>query len=574
MQGRWRGLRVQIFLWTVLPLTLALIGVAYTGVYSHEQAMRVLVSERDQAMSIVAAAEIAAALQIRETALQSIVERTARDGGNIVAAQRALADAAWSGNLFSAPLLLVDAAGNDLASRSGAANTLITDRAYVQSILEQRETVVATPADGGDTVLLGIPVEDVAGIPFAALIGPVSLRSLDLQELWNRAPLGEHAVIYLIDSQARILASSPSEPNVESTLDGHSGVAQCLADPAPGATLCQAPDGQRMTLAYAPVEYAHSGWRVVIQQPWEHVIGPVLRYSQFVPLVVLLAALVSLLALYYGVQSIARPLQALNARAERVAHGDYTPSEPVGGVQEIEELRLTLDHMAQRVQSYQTAIHHYIGAMTQGQEEERSRLARELHDDTTQALIALGQQVEMAQRTLAGDPERAALRLGQIRTMIAETLDGLRRLTRNLRPIYLEDLGFVPALQMLAERAEQQSGLRVELSVTGAPRRLASEIEMAAYRIVQEGLSNAIQHARATQVRVGVAFEPDRLVLRVCDNGTGFDASPPLDQWVSAGHLGLMGIRERSALYGGELTIRSAPGQGTEMTVELPLSTR
>ena len=173
-----------------------------------------------------------------------------------------------------------------------------------------------------------------------------------------------------------------------------------------------APDGERMTLAYAPVDYGGLGWRVLIEEPWQEVVGPVLRYSQFVPLVAVLAAIVSVLALYYGLRSIVRPLQALGQQAERVAWGDFEATgSPVGGVEEIEDLRRTLDQMAGRIQSYQRGMHDYIAAMTEGQEEERKRLARELHDDTAQSLIALNQQVEMAQRLLTTDPDRAAERL-------------------------------------------------------------------------------------------------------------------------------------------------------------------
>jgi signal transduction histidine kinase len=420
--------------------------------------------------------------------------------------------------------------------------------------------------------LLGVPVYGARGTMYGTLTGPVSLGSLKLDALLDQARVGESGTVYVVDGVGQVLASSPAERSgQEPSLAGHTGVAVCLQDPEPGATLCEAPDGERMTLAYAPVGFASAGWRVIIQQPWHEVVGPVLRYSQFMPLVAALAAVVSLLTLYYGVQAIARPLQVLGEKAEQVAWGDFdATSTPVGGVEEIEDLRRTLDHMAKRIQRYQSGMHSYIAAITQGQEEERKRLARELHDETTQALIALGQQVEMAQKLLPKDPKLAAQRLVTVRAMLTQTLEGVHRFSRDLRPIYLEDLGFIPALEMLAREADGRGPVSVDLATIGSVRRLASDLEMASYRIVQEALNNAIHHAQATHVWLEVRFEAQHLILSVRDDGQGFEAPDLPDALAHRGHFGLMGIQERAILYGGQLTIRSAPDEGTEVTVRLP----
>jgi signal transduction histidine kinase len=211
--------------------------------------------------------------------------------------------------------------------------------------------------------------------------------------------------------------------------------------------------------------------------------------------------------------------------------------------------------------------------MTRGQEDERKRLARELHDDTAQALIALNQQVEMAQKLLSRDPGRAVERLGQVRAMLAETLESVRRFSRDLRPIYLEDLGFIPALEMLTREADQEDELSVQLAVLGSARRLPPDLELAAYRIVQESLNNVIQHASANEAWVEVRFEAEHFILSVRDNGQGFEAPDLPDVLARRGHFGLMGIQERALLYGGQLAIRSAPGEGTEVTVRLPYPT-
>jgi len=374
-----------------------------------------------------------------------------------------------------------------------------------------------------------------------------------------------------VDPSGRVAAHSTAA-HARASLAGHTGLAIAQQATGSGATECLSPEGERMALAYAPLEPA-PGWLVIFEEPWSEISSPVLRYSQAVPLVAALAAVVALLTLYYGVRSLVQPLRALTRQAEQVAWGDFDAAgTPVGGVQEIEDLRRTMDQMARRIQAYQRGMHSYIAAITEGQEEERKRLARELHDETAQALIALGQQVEMADKLLATNPQRAAERLQRAREMLSEALEGVRRFSRDLRPIYLEDLGFVPALEMLAEEARQRQELAVEFRTSGPVRRLPPEIELAAYRIVQEALHNVVQHAQAGHAWVEARFVPQALVLSVRDDGKGFETPDLPDAMAREGHFGLMGMQERALLYGGTLSIESAPGRGTEVTVRFALT--
>ena len=562
----------------VLPLTLVLIGVAFTGVYSHEQAMRELVEERDRALAVVSAAQIRDILRTRIAALQTLATEQAFHHQESAEQRVLLTEAGNLNGLFADSLALVDETGQVVAVGADSPPWTRHERLpdLARTVMAWQDAALTPPFDASwaeNVLLMGVPIYDEKGITYGVLAGPVSLGSLDLEELLSQVQVGEHGVVYLLDATGRVLAHSRSE-QARSTLAGHTGVPVALQDDGAGTTLCHSPDGERMTLAYAPVNLFDLGWRVVVEQPWHEVIGPVLRYSQFMPLVAALAAIISVLALYYGVRAIVRPLRALGQRAERVAWGDFGATEtPVGGVQEIEDLQRTLDQMAKRIQSYQSGMHDYIAAMTRGQEDERKRLARELHDDTAQALIALNQQVEMAQKLLSRDPDRAAERLAQVRAMLAETLESVRRFSRDLRPIYLEDLGFIPALEMLTREADQEEDLSVQLTVSGSARRLTPDLELAAYRIVQESLNNVIQHADANEAWVEVRFEAEHFILSVRDNGRGFEAPDLPDVLARRGHFGLMGIQERALLYGGQLTIRSAPGEGTEIVARLPYPT-
>ena len=572
---RLRGLRFQIILWTVLPLTLVLIGVGFAGSYSHEQAMRDLVAERDRALAMVSAGQVQALLEERADALATLAAEQAFHHQDADAQGALLAEAGDLEGLFVGGAALVDDAGALLVSGPGQGawqqDPGFTELARKVMIGQDASLVpLSASGPGGAAYLMGVPVADDAGTTYGILAAPLSLPVAELEALLQQARAGEQGTAYLVDGSGQILAGAPAA-GARDSFAGHTGLAVALEGVGAGATLCHAPDGERMTLAYAPVEFAGVGWRVLVEEPWEDVVGPVLRYSQFMPLVAALAAIVSLLTLYYGVRAIAGPLQTLGQEAERVAWGDFEATgTPVGGVEEIEDLRRTLDQMAKRIQSYQTGMHDYIAAITQGQEEERRRLARELHDDTAQALIALSHQVEMAQKLLKTDPHLAAERLSRVETMLLETIEGVRRFSRDLRPIYLEDLGFVPALEMLAREADRREGPGVRLAVGGTVQRLPPDLELAAYRIVQEALNNAIQHAGASLILVDVRFEADQLVLSVGDDGSGFDPPDLPDVLARQGHFGLMGIQERALLYGGQLSIKSARGEGTEVLVRLP----
>jgi signal transduction histidine kinase len=296
-----------------------------------------------------------------------------------------------------------------------------------------------------------------------------------------------------------------------------------------------------------------------------------MRYSQVTPLILLLATVLSLMAVFFGVRNIIRPLQALSEQAGRVAWGDFAAVEkPEGGVQEIKDLHRTLTQMADQIRRYQAGMRDYIAAITRGQEEERKRLARELHDDTTQSLIALNQRLEMVHKALTRNPNRVPALLDELREMAGATLQGVRRYSRNLRPLYLEDLGFLPALEMRLREFDATGEVLARLQVSGKPHRLPADLEMAAYRITQEALNNVAQHAQASQVTLTVDFSDEGLTLTVEDDGIGFVVPEQPADLTSNGHFGLMGMRERALLYGGHLEIRPASGQGTKLIVYLP----
>jgi signal transduction histidine kinase len=150
-------------------------------------------------------------------------------------------------------------------------------------------------------------------------------------------------------------------------------------------------------------------------------------------------------------------------------------------------------------------------------------------------------------------------------------VEELRRIIGALRPVYLEDLGFLPALEMLVREMAGRATAQVRLERQGAVRRCTPEVELAAYRIAQEALSNAVQHARAQHVIVAVRCDPESLILSITDDGAGFTLPPRPDVLTQAGHFGVVGMQERATRLGGVLQVDTAPGQGTRITARLPV---
>ncbi|HLE16161.1 MAG TPA: sensor histidine kinase, partial [Anaerolineales bacterium] len=196
---------------------------------------------------------------------------------------------------------------------------------------------------------------------------------------------------------------------------------------------------------------------------------------------------------------------------------------------------------------------------------------RELHDDTLQALIALNQRVQLAQLDVNGGPASAGLSrsLAEIQSLSDQTIQNLRRFTRALRPIYLEELGLSAALEMLARENSQPAGLAIQFRRAGTERRLPEAAELALYRIAQEALSNVIRHARASQAELIIDYQPGRVTLVMQDNGIGFSVPESPAEFAPSGHFGFLGMHERAEAIGARLEISSRPGQGTRVAVKL-----
>jgi len=295
-----------------------------------------------------------------------------------------------------------------------------------------------------------------------------------------------------------------------------------------------------------------------------------LSTTQSAPLLMIPLLMLALVALLFGARQIVQPLQDLEARTVQLARGDFKAiQQPVGGIDEIKHLQNVLVETAGDLQSAREALRGYIGAITDGVEKERRGLARELHDDTLQALIALNQRFQLARQSADTVEERASL--DELQQMTERAISNLRRMVRGLRPIYLEDLGLTAALEMLAKEAANDDDPPVHFAVHGEPLRLTPEIELALYRMAQEALNNAGRHAKAHSVNLGLSFEPHLVRMSIWDDGVGFEVPEMPDEFARKGHFGLLGLTERAELINAVLKVESQPGLGTRVEVVVPM---
>lgn len=232
--------------------------------------------------------------------------------------------------------------------------------------------------------------------------------------------------------------------------------------------------------------------------------------------------------------------------------------------------RATLIQVLLRDVSERRGFQDYAREIVRAQEEERQRIAHELHDVSLQSAILICRQLDIVSDAARdGDNAALAATLADARRGAEAMGDELRHFSRDLRPLILEDLGLVPALRQLVLEMEARSAISCQLAVEGKARRLDPGVELALFRVAQEALRNAERHSNATQMNIRVAHRRHRTILTVTDDGEGFHV-PDLTALVGGKHLGLVGIRERARLVGGVCEIRSGPGRGTCVEVSVP----
>lgn len=285
----------------------------------------------------------------------------------------------------------------------------------------------------------------------------------------------------------------------------------------------------------------------------------------------LVGALVTAVANYLVLRAAFRPLVELSgamATIHRGMRGDAV--RPESRNPDLRAMTEALEEMLDRLEGESRAYSLHI---YESLEDERRRIGRELHDETSQSLAAALLNIDTALRGLEGCSGETRALVANARALIAHCLAQIRLLLYDLRPSVLDDFGLVPALRWYVQSHLQVPGLEAVVDLDDGERRLPPAAETALFRIAQESLANVIRHAKASRVLLRLETKPAYAALLVVDNGAGFDPSLVSEDPGERYGVGLMSMRERAAALNGTLNIASSPGRGTRIHVVIPVGT-
>jgi signal transduction histidine kinase len=438
-----------------------------------------------------------------------------------------------------------------------------------------------------------------------------SLRSemlnRDLQGLQNTIQaIGQGAAIRgvsVLDLTGRV-AVAADRGSVGQVLDNSDPSCQpchrLSAEERPSSVIVELPSGERIFRSMNPIEnlpQCHGchdpaqrlNGLLLIDISMDLLRDPLsidLREHFLWPMATIAAVLLS--ATFVIGRLVIRPLQKTAQALGRFGGGSRDLHLRVDSADEVGQLQEAFNVMARRIQGEEqenrelaaslqeqsAARGQLLKSLVTAQEEERRRVARDLHDDLGQDLAGTAMQLEAIERAWPNDPERALPALHQARALLASATERVYDVILSLRPSVLDDLGLAPAIRSYAERVMQGTTTRFVLETDNLERRLPPEIETAVFRSVQEALGNAIRHGRAGEISVVLDVRDGFLNVVVADDGVGFNVQ--VETGGRSGQegrgLGLLGMQERVSSWGGEVKIESEPGRGTRLSIRVPLA--
>ncbi len=516
-------------------------------------------------------------------------------------------------------LYLTDPAGALLAAAPASRNNGSLDpliEPTVKRTADGGSADASTPFEdsaiaGSRAAALAVPFRQPSGRPLV-LAGEIDVSRPDLSgALADARGLGKTGHAELFDSNGRVIASTdpvgflaPGEHihfYLTELQKGTSGVETVPLEPRDQAEARS--ESSEHIMAVGLLKSAH--WGVAVGGSKAETLAPVTDLRNQMLLLGAATLIVLWLITLAGARILTRPVHLLTGAADRIAAGDLETPIRVSEGGEIGKLGETLEtmrgklkasveelaerdrYLEQRVEERTAQVQalleelrakeevrtRLLDSVITAQEEERKRIARELHDETGQALTGIIMSLEAAQEALGRDPEVARERLQKAGDLASQSIDGIRHLVVGLRPAVLDDLGLVPALRAYAESRLLEKGIQVDMKATGLKERLSPPVETCLFRVVQEAVTNIVRHSEAKHARIQLTRANGVVSLLVADDGKGFDLGGLAGSPDQMAALGLAGMEERMSLIGGHLMIDSAPGRGTRVSATVELET-
>ena len=455
-----------------------------------------------------------------------------------------------------------------------------------------------------------VPLKNKDGDVVGVAGGEIDPTNYLLSQIIKTIPIGEDTYIELVDSHGIIIASNDPKRILTCT-ERYRFLRDLIQERKTSVLSChrckESPPESRAgkdMLAFAPLSVAP--WGIIVRDPQESIFLPSISLRKGFVVLSAISIITALLLAIGLSRSIVRPVRSLIEATQRIARGNLAEPIEASSRDEIgtlsrsfDEMRVKLAESLESIQKYSTGLEGRVAERTKelnrsreklaillreiitAEEDERKRIARELHDDTSQSVNAILISLDsVLMRFPPDDPRRKHLQ--QIREQSMSMLKGLHRMIKDLRPPILDDLGLESAIKWVLEKHIGERGIHFELNATGSSDEMKarvqgildySKIELVLFRVAQEAIINISKHADAQNVFVNVTFGESGIGMEIEDDGKGFDAQEVLEpvRKEDKSGFGLLGMEERISLLDGRLTIRSEAGKGTKIEVFVPI---
>lgn len=539
---------------------------------------------------------------------------------NLQSEQETLLGAYRQLGIFSYGLFLLDTKGDLLVAEPSSIEQELRSRLPGWSQTSQTLTSGKTVISGIDSGIattpmacITTPVRDSKGNIIGVLGGAIDFRSPGLAGLLDPIQLGETGRAQIVD-QAGVVLDVTSAGGEAGSTDHQARFAQLITEQQATVKACHnchepsaSPPAEKDIIAFAPLSTA--SWGVVIREPEAQAFAAANELQNELVLLGSLSLLGGATVAFLLTKRVVAPLSLLSKATQSIAAGELDRPVQIKSrgeigqlgqsfelmrnrlkasmaevqewnqelenrvaerTAEIEESQRSMKLLYEEVQHKERALSSLLEKVIGAQEEERRRIARGLHDETSQFLAALTINLEALAQSCKGSNDDARRKLENLKSQVVDTLENVHNLIVDLRSDYLEDLGLAGAVQWYAENRLSVLGIDFEFRIEGEERQLPGTMETALFRITQEAVTNIVKHAEADSALIRLEFGKDMVAAEISDDGRGFDAARVGHSGSPRPSFGLVGIRERVDILGGTLSIESSPGSGTRIRVEIP----